>query len=196
MANFVRYNRCVDDSSKIFLIWMSIEPLLIDVYRQILCDFIIFDHKISDIIRLKRFYFKLDNNIRLDLIVNDKSERKLIHEFCEKNELLSRSEYEKSDEVYTRKCDCGTWSTDYLDINFAFRCPEKHEDDESDIIGCDVTDYPCCSETLEELLEDKEVKLRYKPTGKMLIMRKDNVVFGYKKQAAYRKYKRNKPRNK
>lgn len=106
-----------------------------------------------------------------------------------KNGLLSRSEYEKSDEVYTRKCGCGTWSRDYLDIKFAFRCPTEHEDDESDIIGCTKTDFPCY-ETIEELLEDKEIKLRYKPTGKMLIMRKDNVVFGYKKETAYRKYKR------
>lgn len=191
MTDFIRYNRRIDNASKIFMLFMNMEPLLIDVYKKILGDFLLFEEGISDIIKLKRYHFKLDKNIRLDLIVNNKSERKLIHEFCEKNELLSRSEYEKTDEVYTRKCGCGTWSRDYLNIKLAFRCPEEHEDDEDDIIGCAETDYPCCSETIEELLEDKEIKLRYKPNGKMLIMRKDNVVFGYKKQASYRKYKYN-----
>jgi TusA-related sulfurtransferase len=165
---------------------MDIIP--IDVIKIILNDLLSLEEDISNIIKLKKYFFNLD--IRLDLIVNDKNERKLIHEFCEKNGLLSRSEYEKSDEVYTRKCGCGTWSRDYLDIHYAFRCPTEHEDDESDIIGCDETDHPCCNETLEELLEEKEIKLRYKPTGKMLIMRKNNVLFGYKKQTAYRKYKR------
>jgi hypothetical protein len=188
MTDFVKYNRCINNATKIFSIFMNIEPLLIDVHKKILGDLLSLEEDISDIIKLKKYYFKLD--IRLDLIINNKNERKLIHEFCEKNGLLSRSEYEKSDEVYTRKCSCGTWSRDCLDIHYAFRCPTEHEDDESDIIGCDETEFPCCNETLEELLEDKEVKLRYKPTGKMLIMRKDNVIFGYKKQAAYRKYKR------
>lgn len=191
MADFDRYNQLIDDTFKIFLSFMNIEPLLIDVYKTILGNFILFEKDISDIIKLKKFYFKMDNSDRLDLIVNDRSQRKLIHEFCKKNRLLSRSEYEKSDEVYTRKCSCGTWSRDYIpETRFAFQCPEQHEDDDDNIIGCDVNDYPCCDETIEELLEDKEIKLRYKPNGKMLIMRKDKVVFGYKKQAAYRKYKR------
>lgn len=190
MSDFVRYNRCIDNASKMFMMFMNMEPLLIDVYKKILGDLLLFEEGISDIIRLKEYHFKLNKNIRLDLIVNNKSERKLIHEFCEKNQLLSRSEYEKSDEVYTRKCSCGTWSRDYIpETRFAFSCPTEHEDGENDVIGCDETDYPYCNETIEELLEDKEIKLRYKPNGKMLIMRKDNIVFGYKKQAAYRKYK-------
>lgn len=187
MADFVKYNQSINNAYNIFRIWMKIEPLLIDVYYTILNIFL--DENIADIIKLKRFYFKLDKNSRLDLIVNNKNQRKLIHEFCEKNELLSRSEYEKSNEVYARKCGCGTWSRDHI-VNYAFQCPYEHEDDECNTIGCSETDFPCCRETLKELLEDKEVKLRYKPNGKMLIMRKDNVVFGYKNQAAYRKYKR------
>jgi len=191
MTDFVSYNRCIDNAFKIYLIFMNMEPLLIDVYKTIFVEYLSYKDDISDIIKLKKYYFKIDDTIRLDLTVNNRSQRKLIHEFCEKNGLLSRSEYEKSDEVYTRKCSCGTWSRDYIpETRFAFRCPTEHEDDEDDIIGCDETDYPCCNETIEELLEDKEIKLRYKPNGKMLIMRKDNVVFGYKKQAAYRKYKR------
>ena len=158
-----------------------------DDYRTLI-NWCIF-YNIRDIIKLKRFYYKQNKNNRLDLIIFDKNQRKLIHEFCEKNELLSRSEYKQSNEVYTRQCGCGAWSRDYL-VNYAFECPYEHED-ESSTIGCTETDFPCCNETLEELLKDKEVKLRYKPTGNMLIMRKDNVVFGYKKQAAYRKYKRN-----
>lgn len=194
MADFAKYDRCISDASKIYLIFMDIEPLLIDVYKKIIGHILLFEEDISDIIKLKRYHFKFDDNIRLDLIVNNRSERKLIHEFCEKNGLISRSEYEKSDEVYTRQCDCGTWSRDPLDIGFAFLCPEEHEDGGTNVIGCDEPDFPCCNETLEELLEEKEIKLRYKPTGNMLIMRKDKVVFGYKKETAYRKYKRNKLR--
>jgi len=190
MSNFIKYDHHINNSSKIFLIFMHIEPSLIDVYKKIFTDLLYAEEDISDIIKLKKFYYKLDTNNHLELIVNDKPQRKLIHEFVEKtNTLISRSEYEKTNEVYTRKCSCGAWSRDYLDINLAFRCPFEHEDDETDVIGCDVTDYPCCNETIEELLEEKEIKLRYKPTGKMLIMRRDNILFGYKKQGTYRKYK-------
>jgi len=106
MADFVSYNRCIDDDFKIYLTFMNIEPLLIDVYKIIFVEYLSYKDDISDIIKLKKYYFKIDNTIRLDLTVNNRSQRKLIHEFCEKNGLLSRSEYEKSDEVYTRKCSC------------------------------------------------------------------------------------------
>ena len=145
----------------------------------------------------------IDNNVLLGIItilrfqhqktlnhifihIKDSNDRKYIHEFCSKKLLYSRSEYNKSNIVYTKKCTgCGLWSTTryYYDVDeLIFYCHQC----EDNKIGCD---RECQCDDVSELITDKEIKYKYVPTGKMIIM-KDPSVTCYKKLGNYRKHYR------
>ena len=119
------------------------------------------------------------------VIIENVKIRKEIHEYCNSKMLTSRSEYVKChDKVYARKClGCDRWRYQKYHeegYDLVFYCDECEEK-----IGCDQD--RCCDEGIDELLLDKEVKLKWMPSGKVIIM-KDPSKSGYKKFGNYRNH--------
>lgn len=131
---------------------------------------------------LTKFYLKFNNDIKLNLFVENN--RKIIHEFCEQHNLISKSEYKRTETIIARKCTyCNRWTDKHEEGrgDTVFWCDScLNDEDGYGVVGCESCD------DIDELIEDKEIKFAYKCNGNMLIMRKNNIVSGYKKSGNYR----------
>lgn len=137
---------------------------------------------IKDFPNLIRFYLNYTNNNCVELYIEESKIRRSIHEFCERNNLISRSKYYPT--PIKRLCDCcNTWSDHHVEGRgrAVFYCDQCEEQ-----FGCSSSDG------LEDLIEDKAVKCTYSCNGTMLIMKRNNIIPNYKKQGlcSYRKWKR------
>lgn len=136
---------------------------------------------------LIKFYTKLNSDDKINLVIFDSDIRKIIHQFCEQHELISKSEYKKTESIIARKCTyCDRWTNNHIDnrgdaIFRCDRCGDDSDDYVNDVVGCESCD------DINDLIADKEIKFAYKCNGNMLIMRKSNIIPGYKKSGNYRK---------
>jgi hypothetical protein len=125
---------------------------------------------------LIRFYLNFDVKDKVELFVEDRKIRKTIHEFCERNQLLSRSKYEVK-EILERECWCGKWSNQHTNYSWVtFYCER-----------CQESFGYASDDDIYDLIADKEVKVKYACEGSMLIMKRNNIIPNYKKSGNYRK---------
>lgn len=177
-------NKCQETNSKIYLLLN--EYCLPDISKYILhLRLSVIMEEIENIKMFPNliwFYLNCYDGKYVELYIEDSKIRRKVHEFCERNNLISRSQYYPTP-VKRLCCRCGEWSERHVEgrgraVFYCDRCEEQ--------FGCSSSDG------LEDLIEDKEVKCTYSCNGTMLIMKRNHIIPNYKNDGfcSYRKWKK------
>ena len=139
--------------------------------------------------------FERNDRVKLYMTVPECIDRKTVHKYCDDNNLVSKSVYRESYKVLSqsRKCwTCEEWSKDPAHRVF---------DPNTRYAGISYTCIHCDSwnsiEYLEMDRENTRIKYVWEASGKMLIMKADNIP-PHKKDLgsneSFRRYKRSRNR--